>query len=171
MTLILLCILAATGFCVAPLPPRASFKKFLRPEESFQFSVDCTNVTNAQCNETKGGLGMIGNLIAQDILIKVPIKVSVSFINDTNVPEGERIQYEGFIQPPVGISMFTSGTKSNFQLFGTYFIVSTSTLQAAIRRVSDSSGRRCNNCLFLPTSRYSIEIWNSVGKQYWSFSM
>ena len=66
-----------------PLPPRDSFTDFLPLNRSFEFQVNCGSLTEFNCAQVKLGLKTVGNLIAAEILFKVPILVGVTFVEES----------------------------------------------------------------------------------------
>ena len=59
--------------------PERSQLNYLSPTESFQFTVNCEHLEEADCIAAKSTLDYVGNLIANEILIRNPITINVSF--------------------------------------------------------------------------------------------
>lgn len=62
------------------------------------FQVNCGSLPESNCTEVKLGLENVGNLVAAEILFKVPITVGASFVDEPRIG----IVFE--TQPPIGIS-------------------------------------------------------------------
>lgn len=82
----MLCILL-TMFTVLALPSDSPVRKqeFLDLQKSFEFSVDCGSWSPVKCKLANSALQDVGDLIAQQILFKVPIKVCVKMVPLENV--------------------------------------------------------------------------------------
>ena len=55
----------------------------LYPFDGFIFEVNSGNLNKTRCAETRKSLQWVGEVISNDILFKVPIKVKVSFDSNT----------------------------------------------------------------------------------------
>ena len=67
-----------------PSPPRAEFENggFLTPVASFNFHIDCQGLDSEEdCNTALESAKFVGNLIAKDLLFRIPIKDPIGFHN------------------------------------------------------------------------------------------
>ena len=97
------------------LPQRDSFtnQNYLGPNASFIFEFNCEILNVSYCIKAKQELIRVGNLIATDILFRVPLKVKVSIVNDSSL--GIDSRFTGSIQPPVGKCMLISRAANRWQ--------------------------------------------------------
>lgn len=65
----------------APLPARETFSRqnILPQSKSFIFNVNCGTLSINDCKQAKAALEQVGNLIAHEILLRVPINIFASF--------------------------------------------------------------------------------------------
>ena len=67
------------SFARPRMPDRVAYEDFLPVNESFIFEIECSKMDNASCEYARRELNRVGEWIATDILLRVPIKVSVAF--------------------------------------------------------------------------------------------
>ena len=84
-----------------PVPARNTFTDYLPQNKSFEFHVDCSNVTHVNCTQINQGFEAVGDLIAAEILIKVPILVNVTFDSEAYSPLLSQC-YKVETQPAIG---------------------------------------------------------------------
>ena len=62
-------------------PPRSEFigNGFLSPKESFKITVDCGSIFPDECNQARQSINIITMMIAQVILVRVPICARITF--------------------------------------------------------------------------------------------
>ena len=96
-------------------PPRDLFtnQNYLGPNASFIFEFNCEILNVTYCVKAEQELIRVGNLIATDILFRVPLKVKVSIVNDSSLDIETR--FTGSMQPPVGKFILISGTTNRWQ--------------------------------------------------------
>ena len=68
-----------TGSQEPKVPPRSSFKGYLLPEQSFQFTFQCDHENKTACTQAANAVKQVGTLIGNDLLFKRPATVKVTF--------------------------------------------------------------------------------------------
>ena len=79
-----------------PMPPRSSFKNYLAPEKSFEFTFECKHSNKTACSMAQAEIEHVGKLIGNELLFTRPAKVKVEFTYERKFYLGdstyERIQ-------------------------------------------------------------------------------
>ena len=90
--------IAALGFNSSEkgVLPRSSFKNYLAPEKSFEFTFECKHSNKTACSMAQAEIEHVGKLIGNELLFTRPAKVKVEFTYERKFYLGdstyERIQ-------------------------------------------------------------------------------
>ena len=71
----------------ATIPLRGEFNKysFVSESESFQFHINCASLSANDCENVNSTSRIVGQLIAKDVLIRIPIRINITFSDEMAV--------------------------------------------------------------------------------------
>ena len=66
------------------IPPRSSFKNYLEPEKSFEFTFDCSYSNKTICSIAQAEIEQVGTLIGNELLFTRRARVKVEFLEEVS---------------------------------------------------------------------------------------